>query len=257
MDRRHLGNSGLSVSPIGFGAFKIGRNVGTKYAASYDLPDDAAAERLLHGVLDLGVNLIDTAPAYGLSEERIGRFLSRRRDEFVLSTKAGEEFSPETGSRYDFSRGAIEASVERSRFRLRADVLDLVFIHSDGRDREIIEHSGAVDALRALKDRGVIRAIGFSGKTVDGARLAIAWADAIMVTYHVNDRSHESVIAEAASRGVGVVVKKGLASGMLTPDRAIPFVLGNPAVHSMVVGGLNLNHLRDNCRAATAALHAP
>lgn len=255
MDRRPLGNTGLSVTPIGFGAFKIGRNLGTKYGVSYDLPDDAAAERLLNGVLDLGINLIDTAPAYGVSEERIGRFLSKRRDQFVLSTKAGEEFSPESGSRYDFSRGGIEASIERSRIRLRSDVLDLVFIHSDGRDRAIIEQSGAVEALRTLKDRGVIRAIGFSGKTADGARLALAWADAIMVTYHVNDRSHEAAMSDAANRGVGVIVKKGLSSGALPPDVAIPFVLSNPAVDAMVIGGLNLDHLRENCRLAAASLN--
>jgi len=244
----------MMVSPIGFGAFKIGRNVGAKYAGTYDLPGDAAAERLLHGVLDLGINLIDTAPAYGLSEERIGRFLAKRRDEFFLSTKAGEEFSvtPEGRgvSRYDFSRGAIEASVERSRFRLNADVLDLVFIHSDGRDAEILESSGAVDALRTLKDRGVARSIGFSGKTAAGARAALRWADAIMVGYHINDRSHEDVISEARERGAGVIVKKGLASGTLDPAGAIRFVLRNPGVSSLVIGGLNLDHLRANVAAA-------
>ena len=83
---RSLGNTGLSVSPIGFGAFKIGRNVRTKYEQNYDLPSDKEVERLLNGLLDLGINYIDTAPAYGTSELRIGKAITHRRDDYVLST---------------------------------------------------------------------------------------------------------------------------------------------------------------------------
>ncbi|TXT24440.1 MAG: aldo/keto reductase, partial [Planctomycetota bacterium] len=93
MQLRPLGKTELLVSPLGFGAFKIGRNEKVKYPQPYDLPDDTAVERLLNGVLDAGINLIDTAPAYGISEERIGKFLSQRRGEFVLSTKVGERFT--------------------------------------------------------------------------------------------------------------------------------------------------------------------
>ena len=77
MQLRPLGSTGLFVTPLGFGAFKIGRNEQVKYPQPYDLPDDATVERLLNGVLDAGIHLIDTAPAYGLSEERIGKFLPR------------------------------------------------------------------------------------------------------------------------------------------------------------------------------------
>ena len=75
MVKRRLGRSAIEVSPIGFGAFKIGRNTGVKY----DLPDDDAVARLIDGLLGLGINYIDTAPAYGLSEERLGAVLSGRR----------------------------------------------------------------------------------------------------------------------------------------------------------------------------------
>src|SRR5437762_11531834 len=102
MKPRPLGRSGIAVTPIGFGAFKIGRNEKTKYAASYALPDEAAVERLLCGLLDMGVAYIDTAPAYGLSEERIGRAISHRRREFTLSSKVGESFQ-RGESQYDFS----------------------------------------------------------------------------------------------------------------------------------------------------------
>lgn len=245
MQQRTLGTTGLSVSALGFGAFKIGRNEKVKYPTPYDLPDEAAVERLLNSVLDLGISYIDTAPAYGLSEERIGRAIGHRRQEFVLSTKVGETF--ENGqSVYDFSAGAVRESVSRSLQRLRTDVLDLVFIHSDGRDLAVLYESDVVETLRDLKAAGKVRAIGFSGKTVEGARAALVWADAIMVEYHLEDTSHADVIDEAAALGLGVVVKKGLASGHLPAQEAIRFVLDNPHVSSLIIGGLSAEHVRAN-----------
>ncbi len=249
MNLRPLGRSGVAVTPIGFGAFKIGRNEKTKYAASYALPDEVAVERLLNELLDMGVAYIDTAPAYGRSEERIGRAISHRRSEFTLSSKVGESF--EHGeSRYDFSAAAVRASVEQSLRRLKTDVLDIVLIHSDGRDIEIQQSSDAVPTLVEIKRQGLVRAIGLSGKTVEGARLALDWADVLMVEYHVEDPSHGPVIAAAAERGVGVVVKKGLASGKLPAEEAIGFVLSNAGVASLVIGGLNLEHFRSNVSLA-------
>ncbi len=248
--RRSLGSTGFVISSIGFGAFKIGRNQKTKYPTAYDLPSDADVESLLHGLLELGVNYIDTAPAYGLSEERIGRVLGHRRSEYVLATKVGETFS-EGVSHYDFSGTAVRASVERSLKCLRTDVLDVLYLHSDGRDLWIQKQTDAVAALVELKQRGLVRRIGLSGKTVEGARLALEWADVLMVEYQVENRSHESLIGQAAERGIGVVVKKGLASGHLPAEDAIRFVLSNPNVASIVVGGLNLQHFRENVRVAS------
>lgn len=239
----------MMVSPIGFGAFKIGRNQGIKYAQSYELPDDREVEQLLNGVLDLGINYIDTAPAYGISEQRIGQAIGHRRAEYVLSTKVGETFA-NGQSTFNYSSDAIRASIERSCKRLRTDVLDIVFIHSNGDDLAILEHTDVAATLMDLRQAGTIRAIGMSGKTVQGAQAALAWADAIMVEFHLDDRSHEGVIAEAADRGVGVVVKKGLASGRLPADDAITFVLSNANITSMVIGGLNLEHIRSNWRIA-------
>jgi aryl-alcohol dehydrogenase-like predicted oxidoreductase len=76
MQDRTLGRSGIRVSPLGFGAFKIGRNQGIKYPSSYDLPDEKSVSRLLNELLDLGITYIDTAPAYGLSEDALDQ--SRR-----------------------------------------------------------------------------------------------------------------------------------------------------------------------------------
>jgi aryl-alcohol dehydrogenase-like predicted oxidoreductase len=247
--RRQLGRTGFAVSPIGFGGFKIGRNQKVKYAAAYELPSDEQVAALLNGVLDLGINYIDTAPAYGTSEERIGRAIACRRSEFVLATKVGETFEADD-STYDFSAPAIRASVERSLERLRTPVIDVLLLHSDGRDLWIQTQTDAVATLQELKRQGRVHAIGLSGKTVEGARQALEWADVLMVEYHLRDRSHEAVLSEAAARGVGVVVKKGLASGELPADEAIRFVLANPNVASLVIGGLSLAHFRGNLAAA-------
>lgn len=250
LEPRRLGTTDLLITPIGFGAFKIGRNVGIKYAHGYDLPTDEQSDRLLHAVVDeLGIRYIDTAPAYGLSEERVGRVLAARKD-VVISTKVGETIVDGV-SRFDFSDRGVRESLARSRTRLGRETPDLVFVHSDGNDQHVLNETDVVRTLNDLKSRGDARCIGFSGKTVSGARSALAWADAIMVEYHLENRTHESVIAEAGRRGLGVIVKKGLASGKLPARAAIEFVLANPSVTSMVIGGLDLAHLREDVRHAS------
>jgi aryl-alcohol dehydrogenase-like predicted oxidoreductase len=247
MTARPLGCTGLAVSALGFGSFKIGRNRGIKYAESYELPDELGLRELMAGVLSLGMCYIDTAPAYGTSEERLGRVLADDGEGVVISTKVGETF--EGGeSRYEFTPESTRASVERSALRLGREVLDMVFVHSDQ------DQSGVVEALLELKADGRVRAVGFSGKTPCGAERALEWADVLMVEYHIEDRSHESVIREADRRGIGVVVKKGLASGRLPAAEAIAFVLGQPGVSSLIVGSLNVDHLAENVAAAQLAI---
>lgn len=248
MQRRSLGQTGLQVTPLGFGAFKIGRNEKVKYPQPYDLPDDTAVERLLNGVLDAGINVIDTAPAYGISEERIGKFLASRRNEFVLSTKVGERFVNGESS-FDFTAAGVRASVAESLRRLRTEAIDILFVHSNGDDLTIQRQTDVVPTLQKLKQLGYLRTIGFSGKTPSGAEAALAWADVVMVEYHLNDTSQSDVIAATAARGVGVVVKKGLASGHLPAADALRFVLSNPHVASVIVGGLSLEHLSENAKA--------
>ena len=257
MTHRPLGRTGLTVSPIGFGTFKIGRNRNVKYPTGYDLPDERAVDRLLNGVLDAGINLIDTAPAYGLSEERIGRSIARRRDEYVLCSKVGETFRVDDDGRpissYEFTAASIRASVERSLARLRTDALDVLLLHSDGRDLYILRETDAVESLLRLKEDGLVRCVGLSGKTAAGHHAALDWADVIMAEYHAGDRGQEVVIAEAAEAGVGVLVKKGLAAGHLPPGPALRFLMSNPDVSSAVVGGLNLDHIRENLAHAAGA----
>lgn len=251
MDHRPLGSTGLFVSELGYGSFKIGRNRQHRYAADYDLPGEHDVDVLLNSALDLGITLIDTAPAYGVAEERIGRAIGHRRDEFVLATKVGETFEGGV-SHFDFSAAAVRASIEASLRRLRTDRLDLVCVHSDGRDVAIQQQTDVIEALRQCRQRGLVRAIGFSAKSVDGARAAIEWADVLMVTFHCEDTSHADVIAAAAAAGRGVLVKKGLASGHLPAGEAIRFVLDHPAVSSLLISTLSPQHLAANVAAAAS-----
>src|SRR5262245_47370241 len=113
MIRRALGRTGISVSLLGLGTVKFGRNEGLRHPAPFDLPTDRDLARLLDAAHDCGIDLIDTAPAYGSSEERLGTLLRGRRNRWVLSTKVGETFVAGR-SYFDFSAGTVLASVERS-----------------------------------------------------------------------------------------------------------------------------------------------
>lgn len=248
MVSRRLGKTEYNVSAIGFGAFKIGRNTGIRYPAGYELPDDRQLAALLDGLLELGVTLFDTAPAYGDSEDRLGRHLAhaqRRNDNLIISTKVGERFH-DGQSTWSYTARDVRTSLETSLRHLRVDMLDLVFVHSNGDDMTILRETDVVATLLAARDEGLVRRIGFSGKTVPGARAALDWVDALMIEYHRDDRSHLAVMNEAKAADVGIIVKKALASGHHAPREAIPFALAHPAVSSLVIGGLNLDHFREN-----------
>ena len=170
--RRPLGRTGFCVSSIGFGSFKIGRNQKTKYPAAYDLPDETAVASLLNGLIDLGINYIDTAPAYGVSEERIGRLISHRRSKFFLATKVGETFADgvsklrffrlrDPRKRQSQSQAAAHRGARRAVVALRRPRS----LHPRANRRR-------PGSAATQEERGLVRAIGLSGKTADGAMRA-------------------------------------------------------------------------------------
>ena len=186
LPRRALGSTGIEVSAIGLGTVKLGRNTGLSLAP-FAIPGTRAARTLLDRASELGVNLLDTAPAYGESEARLGEILDGTRDRWVLCTKAGESFDGRR-SHHDFRPAALRESVEASLRRLRTDYLDIVLIHSDGRDAEILRRSDALETLHALKREGKVRASGFSHKTEEGGRLALSRCDVLMSALSFTDR---------------------------------------------------------------------
>lgn len=242
---RPLGDGGPRVSPIGLGTVKIGRNTLVKYPQPFDLPSDEDVVALIDAARHLGINLIDTAPAYGTSESRLGELLTDREN-WLLCSKVGETGPGE----FDFSPAGARRSVEGSLRRLRTDYLDLLLIHSDGNDEAILS-SPLVQTLTDLRTEGLVRQVGASTKTVRGGLMAVDALDVVMVALNPDDVSQLPVVEAAGAAGKGILVKKALASGHAA-DMAgsLAFVLGKPIVSSVVVGTLNPQHLAENVAAA-------
>lgn len=252
---RPLGRTGLTVSALALGTVKLGRREGVRYPRDFALPDRRAAAELLARARELGINLLDTAPAYGASEARLGRLLRGQRQHWLLCTKVGEEF--EGGqSRFDFSPEHTARSVRRSLQRLGTDVLDIVLVHSDGDDLGIIQRRGTLEMLRTLQREGLVRAVGMSTKSVAGGLAALPHCDVLMVTYNERVREEAAVLDACAAAGSGVLVKKALDSGQLAQANpahtaaALRFALAHPGVGSVVVGTLSPAHLAANVAAA-------
>ncbi len=157
---RPLGRTQADVTILGYGAMELrGLPRGPEIA-------DEDAGRLLNAVLDGGINLIDTSPDYGRSEELIGRYVGHRRDEFFLASKCGclIELPADALPPYphDYSPGNVRAAVEQSLRRLRTDHLDLVQVHmSPG--AATLEENHTVETLQGLRDEGKVRFTGMSG----------------------------------------------------------------------------------------------
>jgi aryl-alcohol dehydrogenase-like predicted oxidoreductase len=267
------------VSEIGLGALEIGRDWGI-VEGELDKPDEEQAIRVLELAVDLGINLIDSARAYVLSEERIGRALASgrlKRDQIILATKAGEHFDEETGSVYDYSYEAMLYSVEESLELLHSPCVDLMQIHSA--PLEVVRSGEAIRALQDARSLGKCRFVGASFEDEQACLEAIETGayDTIQINYNLLERvGAEDLIAQAARADVGVLIKQPLAKGLLTnkyvhgspqeQDRvaaylfleregqtlaegALRFVLSNPGVHSVLCGSKRPEHVKANARA--------
>lgn len=261
---RAYGRTGLKVPVLGFGAMQVG---------APDL-DDASAARLLHHVLDAGLTLLDTARSYGLAEERIGRHLARRRDEFVLSTKVGYDIAGVPDWTYD----CVIQGVDAARDRLRTDVIDVVHLHSCS--VAVLQAEEVTRALHRCAEQGKIRVAACSG---DDAPLRYALESAafggLQASVNLCDQQALSVFAVARERGIGTIAKRSLAGrpwagvnpvdtaqseyhrrfGFLRDDRAVPgddqdafalrFAAFAPGVDCVIVGGTDAANVDRNITA--------
>lgn len=259
MQKRTFNNTDLFVSVIGLGTVKFGRNQGVKYPTSFELPTDKEIDTLLKSAWDLGINLLDTAPAYGTSEERLGHCLENR-SQWILCTKVGEEFIKDQ-SHFDFSAKHTRLSIERSLKRLRTDYLDIVLIHSNGDDLAILKQEELLDCLQSLKKQGLIRSYGMSTKTLEGGLEALEQTDLAMVTYNPSQTQEKPVIEKAQQLNKGIFIKKALASGHIDKlsdknpiQHAFDFIFQEPGVTSVILGTLNPKHLKENVECAKQAL---
>jgi aryl-alcohol dehydrogenase-like predicted oxidoreductase len=214
---RVLGRTGANVTILGYGAMELrGQPRGPEIA-------DEEAGRLLNAVLDGGINLIDTSPDYGRSEELIGSYLGHRREEFFLASKCGcpMGISASTPPPYphDYSPENVRANVERSLQRLRTDRLDLVQVHMSP-SVAVLEENHTVDTLRELQGEGKIRFIGMSGILPDlPGQIELDVFDAFQIPYSAVQRDHENLVAEAADKGAGTLIRGGAARGAASAEK--------------------------------------
>lgn len=260
MNTRELGQTGILVSPLGLGTVKFGRDQQVKYPWSFKIPDDQAVLELLSLSRDLGINLLDTAPAYGNSEQRLGQLLSNRQD-WVIVSKVGEAF--ENGqSLFNFSAQTTRISIENSLRNLQTDYLDVVLVHSDGDDQRVIEQEDAIETLLKLKQQGLIRAIGMSTKTTRGGLWTVEHMDVVMATRNTSDHTDDPVLDRALELNKGVVIKKGLQSGHVDSraggagiEEAIKYVFSHQAVSCLIAGTINPRHLAQNAQLVEQLTH--
>jgi aryl-alcohol dehydrogenase-like predicted oxidoreductase len=275
--RRTLGRTGLEVSTLGYGAMELrGQPTGPV------LGDDEAAV-LLNTLLDEGVNFIDTSIDYGRSEDVIGDTIAHRRDEYVLASKCGCVAGAPMGSDHVHTAENIRTGVEASLRRMKTDHLDLVQFHRS-LHRDEFDTDGALSELLALQAEGKVRFLGVSGvlPTLD-EQIDMGVFDAFQIPYSALQRDHEDVITRASDAGMGIIIRGGVARGapddwrnrayymvanetmrehwetaelddllddMSRIEFMLRFTLSHPDLDTTIVGTANLDHLRDNLRAA-------
>jgi aryl-alcohol dehydrogenase-like predicted oxidoreductase len=238
---------------------------------------DTQAETILHAVLDAGINYIDTSIDYGVSEERIGRYIGDRRAEFYLASKCGCLVGAPPAPRgqtspHVFTRDNILAGVEQSLARLRTDYVDVLQFHISPSRRTLEEH-GALEAVLELKRTGTIRFVGMSGTSPNLTdHIAMGVFDVFQIPYSAVEREHEALIAAAATAGAGIVIRGGAAKGAPTEGKQdgvqwqrwqqvdladlldgmppiefiLRFTFTHPDLHTNIVGTINPAHLRHN-----------
>jgi len=251
MQRSRLGKTEVHVSKLGLGTVKFGRNRGLRYAP-FELPSFKELEELLATASDLGINLLDTAHAYGESEARLGQLLKGQRDRWVISTKAGEIFDGESSS-YHFDPLIIEQTFIESLERLQTDYIDVFLLHCDHRDQETVTNEELLKLLESFKKRGLVRAIGASTQTNEGAIKAAERLDCVMVTYNQSSLSAEPIILDAKTRGAGVLIKKPLDCGRLDDPLSSWALPGFKHADCSVVGTINVEHLREHAEHHSAS----
>lgn len=215
MRHRKLGNTGLEVSEIGFGAWGIGGV--TNGATSYGRTDDEHSRNALWRAFEFGINFYDTSDLYGYghSESLIGEVFHECRDKVIIASKVG--FLEHNGPQ-DFSEAYIRKSIEGSLKRLRSEYVDLYQLHSPPLAQ--IDADRVVDTLVALKQEGKLRAFGISARSPADALLAVEkyGFETVQVNFNLVDQRavENGLFTVCGQKGVGVIARTPLCFGFLT-----------------------------------------
>lgn len=283
-----LGRTGLNVTKLGYGAMELR---GTDH---FPRLSTKQASDILNAVLDQGINYIDTSPDYGYSEQLIGEQLAKRRNEFFLASKCGCPIEPvevphNQRHPHDFSCSNVRAGVEQSLRRMQTDYIDVMQFHLSP-SRTELEANDSLAELQKLKDEGKIRFIGISSNIPHLAdHIAMDVFDVIQTPYSLVERDHEALIQQAAQQQIGVVIRGGVARGVMVKDEKLiaeypaflqpafrarrklwqetsiadllqgmtpmefmlRFTISNPAMSTTIVGTANPDHLLANVAVAS------
>ncbi len=274
--KRTLGRTGFETTQLGYGAMEVrGDRIWKGRPCS---PEQA--QIILNAVVDSGINLIDTANDYGLSELYIGRFLAHRRQEYFLATKCGchmQYAGDHDETPHIWTRDNLQRNVADSLQKMGTDHIDLLQLHNP--DVETCERAKLVDVLQELKGMGAVRFIGCSS-TSPHLKTYISWGvfDVFQIPYSALERQHENLITEAAEAGAGIIIRGGVArgepgSGLGGKDRwqtfeqarldelreagesrtafLLRFTLSHPHCHTTIVGTAQPDHLQENLTIAS------
>ena len=231
MEYRVLGKTGLKISRMGFGGIPIQKI------------DKEGTKALIRKMMDAGVNYIDTARGYTVSEEYLGYALEGVREHFVLATKSMAR-----------TKEAMEKDIATSMENLRTDYIDLYQIHNpNAKDLEqVMAPGGALEALQEAKAQGKIGHIGVTLHSADLFRQAVEydWAETIMFPYNIVETQAEDLIAKCNDKNIGFVCMKPLAGGAIDDaTTALRFVASNPNVTVIIPGMAEEKEIGQNVEA--------
>tara|TARA_R110002073_G_scaffold75697_15_gene184677 strand:- start:11770 stop:12672 length:903 start_codon:yes stop_codon:yes gene_type:complete len=272
---RKLGRTGIEVTQLGYGSMGLR---GPKTWGVRDVSDQDA-ESFLNLVLDSGINFIDTAPDYGASEERIGRFIGSRRSEYFLASKCGCVYTQHEDHLeidHHWKKDVIQRNLELSLARMQTGHLDLLQFH--GGDAETLEREGLIRQLVDFRAQGLVRFIGISTKLPEITNLMkLGVFDTFQVPYSALAPEHHEAITQAANNGAGIILRGGIAhggpdaeikrpalddvwnranldellpQGMSRAELILRYTLSHPHCHTTIVGTCNPMHLAENIAAA-------
>lgn len=227
-----LGKTGLNISRLGFGGIPIQRI------------DKEGTRELMLKMAECGVNFIDTARGYTVSEEYLGYALEGMRDKFVIATKSMSR-----------DREGMARDIETSLRNLRTDYIDLYQVHNATAAQldEVTAKGGALEALLEAKANGKIGHIGVTAHSLESFEYALSmdWVETVMFPYNIVETQGEDLIARCRDKNVGFIAMKPLAGGAIEDARlAIRFILQNDAVSVVIPGMATVEELE--CNAASA-----
>ena len=232
MEYTVLGKTGLKISRVGFGGIPIQR------------VSREEAKPLIAQLVQAGVNYIDTARGYTVSEEYLGYALEGFRDQFVLATKSMAR-----------TKEAMEKDISISLQNLKTEYIDLYQVHNpSAKDLEqVIAPGGALEALEAARTAGKIGHIGITLHSVElfQRALELPWVETIMFPYNIVETQAEELIARCAEKNIGFICMKPLAGGALeNATLAIRYIMQNPNVDVVIPGMAEEKEITQNIAAA-------